>query len=128
MKHSRTSTTASATQTLVNSLGWFSVGLGVLELFAPRQVAGPLGLETRSGLLRSYGLRELAAGFGILLSRRPAAWLWARAAGDVLDMATVAPQLTSRNESVQKATSVAALAIGAVAALDVYCAMKLAQQ
>lgn len=119
---------ATSTQTLVNGLGWFSVGLGLLELLAPRQLAAPLGLEKRSGLVRSYGLRELAAGLGILLSRRPAAWLWARAAGDMLDMATVAQQLTSNDESVQKANSFAALAIGAVAALDVYCAMRVAEQ
>lgn len=52
----------------------------------------------------------------------------ARAAGDVLDMAAVAPQLASKDESVQRANSFAALAIGAIAALDVYCAIKLAQQ
>lgn len=128
MSRSHNVAETSSTQTIANSLGWFSVGLGLLELLAPRQVATPLGLERHSGLVRSYGLRELAAGLGILLSRRPAAWLWARAAGDMLDMATVAPQLTSNDESVQKANSVAALAIGFVAALDVYCAMKLAQQ
>jgi hypothetical protein len=128
MKHSEVAMTASTTQAIANGLGWFSVGLGLLEFFAPRQLATPLGLEGRSGLLKSYGLRELAAGLGILLSRRPAAWLWARAAGDALDMATVAPQLTSRDDTVQKANAFAALAIGAVAALDVYCALKLARQ
>lgn len=51
-----------------------------------------------------------------------------RAAGDILDMATVTPQLTSREERVQRANSLVALAIGAVAVLDVYCALRIAQQ
>ncbi|KAF2989998.1 hypothetical protein OGR47_17720 [Methylocystis sp. MJC1] len=70
----------------------------------------------------------MAAGLGILLSGRPAPWLWARAAGDVLDMAAVAPQLSSKDETVQRASGFAALTIGAIAALDVCCAIKLAQQ
>lgn len=119
---------APSTRTLANGLGWFSLGLGLLEVIAPRRFAGSLGVEKRASLFQTYGLREIAAGLGILLSGRPAPWLWARAAGDVLDMAAVAPQLASKDESVQRANSFAALAIGAIAALDVYCAIKLAQQ
>ncbi|MGJ0509815.1 MAG: hypothetical protein ACR652_22365 [Methylocystis sp.] len=115
---------APSLETIVSGLGWFSIGLGLLEFFAPRQVAAPLGMERRAGLVQSYGLREMIAGLGILLSRRPAAWLWARAAGDVLDMAAVAPQMASTNKSVQQANNLAALTIGLIAALDVYCAMK----
>jgi hypothetical protein len=110
-------------QTIVNGLGWFSLGLGLLEFLAPKRLAGPLGMEKKASLLQTYGLREMAAGLGILLSRRPSPWLWARAFGDVLDMATVAPKLGSRDESVQKASGAAAVAIGLVAALDVYFAM-----
>ncbi len=121
-------TASSSTQSLVAGLGWFSISLGLMELFAPRRVAASLGIERRSGLLQTYGLREIMAGLGILVSSRPTAWLWARAAGDVLDMATVAPQLSSGDRNVQKASGFAAIAIAAVAALDVYCAVKLAQQ
>jgi hypothetical protein len=119
---------APSARTLANSLGWFSIGLGLLEVLAPKRLASPLGMEKSSTLLQTYGLREMIAGLGILLSGRQAPWLWARAAGDVLDMAAVAPQLGSREESVQRANSFAVLAIGAIAALDVYCAIKLAQQ
>jgi hypothetical protein len=117
-----------STRTLANGLGWFSLGLGILELVAPRRVAAPLGMEKSAALLQAYGMREMIAGLGILLSGRATPWLWARAAGDVLDMAAVAPQLSSGDERVQKANGLAALMIGAVAALDVYCAIKLAQQ
>jgi hypothetical protein len=116
-----------STEAIVNGLGWFSLGLGFLEFFAPKSVGRPLGMERQSTLLQTYGLREMIAGLGVLLSRRPAAWLWARAFGDVVDMATVAPKLGSRDASVRKANGLAALAIGLVAALDVYYAMKTAR-
>ncbi len=123
MKQGKMMQRSSPTQTIVNGLGWFSLGLGLLEFLAPKRLAQPLGMERQSSLLQTYGLREMAAGFGILMSRRPTPWLWARALGDVLDMATVAPKLGSRDEGIQKANGTAALAIGLVAALDVYCAM-----
>lgn len=119
----KTMRSASPQTIVVNGLGWFSLGLGLLELFAPGRLARPLGMERRTGLLQTYGLREIIAGLGILLSRRPTAWLWARAAGDALDTAAVAPKLNGRNESMQRASGMAALAIGLVAALDVYFAM-----
>ncbi len=119
---------APSTQALANGLGWFSIGLGLVEIFAPGRLSQYLGMRRSQGLLQAYGLREIAAGLGILASGRPTPWLWARAAGDVLDMATVAPQLGSKDETVQKANGFAAFAIGAIAALDVYCAIKLAQQ
>ncbi len=109
---------------LVAGLGWFSIGLGLLEFFAPRRVAAPLGIENRSALVQTYGLREMIAGLGILLSRRPAAWLWARAAGDVLDMAAVAPQMASSNKRIRQANNLAALAIASIGLLDVYYAMR----
>lgn len=72
---------------LARALGWFSIGLGLMEIVAPRRMAGRLGLRGRHGLVRAFGLRELAAGTVILLDdgRNPA-WLWARVAGDLMDL------------------------------------------
>ncbi len=123
LTHQNATQPSATTGAIVSGLGWFSLGLGLVEFLAPRSLARPLGMEGQSSLLQTYGVREIIAGLGILMSRRPTAWLWARALGDVLDMATVAPKLGSRDATVQKATGLAALAIGAVAALDVYCAM-----
>jgi hypothetical protein len=40
---------------LARGLGWFSVGLGLAELFAPRQVAAIAGVsKKRTGLIRMY--------------------------------------------------------------------------
>ena len=38
---------------------------------------------------RMHGLREIAIGTGLLMSRDPPPWLWGRVAGDVIDVATV---------------------------------------
>jgi uncharacterized membrane protein len=72
-------------------LGWLSLGLGLAEILAPRQVARLIGADddderTRTTLM-ALGVRELVSGVGLLSQSRPAAWAWARVAGDVMDLA-----------------------------------------
>src|SRR3954454_20867272 len=84
---------------LANGLGWFSIGLGAAELFAPGSVARLIGVDDDEGnraLLRFYGLREIAAGVGILTQPRPTGWLWGRVGGDLLDLATLGTAMASR--------------------------------
>ena len=59
---------------LATFLGLFSVGLGLWELMAPRQVAAATGVRSQA-LIQGYGARELGAGLGILTTPRPAGWL-----------------------------------------------------
>src|SRR3954452_14930596 len=76
-----------------SGLGWLSIGLGAGEVFAPAAVATLIGARDQSRtrrLLRAFGARELACGIGILTGRRTAGWLWARVAGDTLDLAYLA--------------------------------------
>ena len=75
---------------LARGLGWFSIGLGTVELLIPRMLTRLLGLRGQENLVRSYGLREIGTGIGILRSQDPTAWIWGRVGGDVLDIATVA--------------------------------------
>jgi len=49
--------------------GWFSLGLGVTELVAPGAIARLSGMANRKSAIRLYGLREVAAGIGILSNR-----------------------------------------------------------
>jgi len=67
-------------------LGWFSIGLGLVELLAPRRIAQAHGQPLAQPLVRGFGAREIAAGVGILAAPRSPVGLWARAAGDVLDI------------------------------------------
>ncbi|HET6149448.1 MAG TPA: SRPBCC family protein [Polyangia bacterium] len=80
-------------------VGWFSVGLGLGQLLAPRQLARLLGISdgprTRR-LIRALGIRELTAGVGLLSRRRPGRWLWARVAGDLVDLGLLGNLLRSR--------------------------------
>jgi hypothetical protein len=59
-------------------------GPGLAEMLAPGQAARTIGLGRKRRLFRLYGIRETAAGIGLLLSGQRAPWLLARAGGDML--------------------------------------------
>ena len=105
---------------LARGLGWFSIALGAVELLIPRQVGRAAGLGGREALLRTYGVREIATGIGLLVSRRPVWWMWARVAGDALDAATL-----SRGRAGRAGLSLGIVA--AIAAADVACAAALSR-
>src|SRR5689334_5578721 len=69
---------------LAHGLGWFSIGLGLIEILTPKTLERFLGIQQHRLLIRVMGLREIASGIGILAGRRPAGWLWARVAGDLV--------------------------------------------
>jgi uncharacterized membrane protein len=113
---------------LARGLGWFSIGLGLAEVFAPKGVAKLIGARgKRTGLIRVYGLREIAAGLGILTQRRPAAWVWARVAGDAVDLASLAASFASPKADRGRLMAATASVIG-VTALDVICAQQLSRR
>lgn len=93
-------------------LGWLSIALGLAEILLTRRLARAAGLQGCEGLIRLYGAREIATGAGILMSpeSKQAPWIWARVAGDVLDVATVAARVGKDNPN-------ALNAVGALAAL-----------
>jgi uncharacterized membrane protein len=111
---------------LARGLGWFSIGLGLAEVLAPRgiaKIAGSRGKNT--GMIRLFGLREIASGIAIFAQgRRPAAALWSRVAGDALDLAALAVTFASPDSSKGR-TMFATTNVLAVTALDVLCAQQL---
>lgn len=111
-------------RTLANLLGWFSLGLGAVELLAPDRLERWLGVEGRRALVQAYGLREIGTGIGILANRRPAEWVWGRVAGDALDLGTLATALSPENPR-RRNVLLAMGAVAGVAALDVVCARQL---
>lgn len=108
-------------------LGWFSIGLGLAELVAPKAVARAIGMDGREDLIRAYGLREIAAGIGILGSEHPGPWMWARAGGDALDLATLGVQVP-RSDGNLETVSAAMAAVAGVAVLDLACARALTRE
>ena len=110
---------------LAKGLGWFSVGLGLAELLAPRAIASISGVsKERTGLIRLYGLRELAAGIMIFSKEKPVEGLWSRVAGDALDLTSLGVAATSPDAKLGRVAFATANVL-AVTALDVVCAMQL---
>ncbi|MGF7159922.1 hypothetical protein FHS85_001545 [Rhodoligotrophos appendicifer] len=72
-------------------------------------------------------MREIATGIGILASEDPTPWIWGRVAGDVLDIATLAPGLSADNPR-RDTVAVAMGLVGAVTAVDIACARSLGQR
>lgn len=107
--------------TLADGLGWFSIGLGAVELIAPEALDEWLGIGHHETVTRLYGLREIGVGIGILSSEDPTPWLWARVAGDVLDLASLAPALDRRNPQ-RHIAATAAANVAAITAIDLFCA------
>lgn len=117
----------SANEKLARSLGYFSIALGVAELVAPRALCRAIGVSGLEPVAQAYGARELATGVAILASHDPTPWIWARVAGDLADMATVATGL--RPDNAKKDNNVLALAaLAAVTAVDVLCASGLSSE
>jgi uncharacterized membrane protein len=114
-------------QQLATGLGWFSIGLGLAKIATPNLVADLIGVrddnKTRK-VLRCYGVRELAAGSGILSQSNPSGWLWARVAGDVLDISSLCKAMIADDDDRGKGIATAAALIGVTLA-DVYCAKQL---
>ncbi len=111
---------------LARGLGWFSIGLGLTELLAPRAIGRLVGSRNHNTLVnRAYGLREIAAGVGILARFQAGwPWLWSRVAGDVMDLAALGAVLRDPQNDRGK-TAFGHRFRGRGNRLDVLCAQRL---
>lgn len=112
------------TDRLARGLGWLSIGLGLAELIYGRRLGESLGMEDKSAVLRGYGLREIGTGLAIIMADDPKMGVWARVAGDVLDLATLMPALSDANPDRDR-VRLAMAAVGALTVLDIACANAL---
>ena len=123
--NSRTGLPNTSAKRLAQGLGWFSVGLGLAELLAPRAIASISGVSNeRTGLIRLYGLRELASGIAIFSQEKPTEAMWSRVAGDALDLVSLSVACTSPEAKRGRITFATANVL-AVTALDLICAKQL---
>jgi hypothetical protein len=79
----------SAADRLARGLGWFSIGVGLTELFASGQITRALGLDGKEAMVKAFGAREIASGI-LSLSSEKRLGLWSRVLGDGLDIAMLA--------------------------------------
>ncbi len=114
----------SAHDTLARGLGWFSIGLGLAEILAPRALCRALGMEGREALIQAYGAREVATGAAILMSHDPTPWIWGRVAGDALDLATLATGFEGDNPRAGT-LALATAAVAGVTLADIVCVQGL---
>ncbi len=121
---------------MAKALGWFSMGLGLTQILAPRQLCRVTGLNGQEGLMQAFGLREIVSGVGLLASgdstKHLARWMWSRVAGDALDLALLGTAAATNNgwfdEQRRKRALTALGTVAPLAALDVACAQFLSAQ
>jgi uncharacterized membrane protein len=108
-------------------VGWFSIGLGLPQVAAPRDFAQAIGVSGDADsqtVVRLVGLRELACGVGIVARPRSSAWFWARVAGDLMDLALLGRALSSGGAK-RNRTAAAAAAVVGIAVQDLLLARQL---
>ena len=123
---------------LERALGWFSLGLGLAQVAAPKRLGRLVGAGGHDNLMRVLGLREISAGMGILSGRNRAPWMWSRVGGDLIDLSLLAAALKSsqtrrgfwetalnRRASTRQRLVAATGAVAAVTALDLWSARRL---
>lgn len=108
-----------AAANLALTLGWFSLGVGLVSLMMPSTVARIAGIPARSAWLRAMGTRELISGAGILLRKDKPGWLWSRVAGDVMDLSLLT--LAGRKAMPQRRAVISA-ALAGITVLDLLAA------
>jgi uncharacterized membrane protein len=112
---------------LARGLGWFSIGLGLAEVAAPRAVARLIGIredDNTNSVMRAMGSREIANGVAILAQPDRARWLWSRVGGDVVDLSALGAAFNAEDADHRRLTA-ATMAVLGVTALDVLCAGKM---
>jgi uncharacterized membrane protein len=113
------------TEQLSKGLAWCSLGVGLVELMAPRALSRVIGMpDASTSVLRAFGAREVGAGLAIFNEPDRAAWLWSRVGGDAVDFSYLASGLNDgQNNNTRIGITMAAVA--AITALDVMCAQEL---
>lgn len=118
------SATNGSPQHLGAFLGAFSLGLGLAEVAAPRWVARQAGIPASSAnLVRLCGVREILTGIGVLTPGTRTGGLWARVAGDALDLALLGSSFGKSGANAER-LGIASAAVLGVSALDLLGAMK----
>lgn len=115
---------------LARGLGWFSIGLGLAQIAAPRSMARMIGVDdddTNRNTLFAIGVREIASGVGILTRTHPTGPVWTRVGGDVMDLALLGRALRSDGAQRERVAAATAAVLG-VTILDVLAGKQLSRE
>ncbi|NPD68598.1 hypothetical protein HN018_01675 [Lichenicola cladoniae] len=94
------------------ALGWFSIGLGVSQF---------IGADR---LRCMFGGRRTGIGIALPTASDPTPWVWARVAGDGLDLGSLAGGFRTGSPS-KGNRLLALLVVAATGAVDVACARRI---
>jgi hypothetical protein len=109
-------------------LGFFSIGLGLLEVAAPGRLAKWLGAEGKpmKTVIALFGARELFAGGMLLRGPAVSTNVWNRVIGDAMDLAALG--LTFGRSNRKGAVAAALAFVGGATVLDALTARGLDEQ
>ncbi|KQW29008.1 hypothetical protein ASE36_11055 [Rhizobium sp. Root274] len=106
----------SSSDRLARNLGWFSIGLGLVELFAAHRLTRTLGMEGQETMVQAAGLREIGTGM-MTLSVDKELGLASRLAGDGIDVVTLGAAMHADNPK-QDNVAIALVLVAGVTLLD----------
>jgi uncharacterized membrane protein len=115
---------------VARGLGWLSVGLGLAQIAAPRGVARMIGVdddEANRNTIFTIGVRELAAGVGILTREHPVGPVWTRVGGDIMDLALLGRALRNDDARRNRLAVITAAVVG-LTILDAVIGQGLARE
>lgn len=104
-------------------LGWFSIGLGLMEMVAPGRMTRMLGVEGSERMVRACGMREIGSGL-LCLSLNKELGLWSRVAGDGLDLTALLAALKEDNPQ-RDNVRLAMMLVGGIFLLDLLTAQSV---
>ena len=108
-------------------MGWASFGLAAAFVAAPGRIARTFGLEGKENLIRAFGAQEVVAGIGALsVDSTPA--MWARAAGDVVHIGTLATGLRAQDPDQRRNAAIGLGALVGFLVVDTLIAARLAAE
>jgi uncharacterized membrane protein len=117
---------------LETGLGWYSLGLGLIQMLAPDAHNRLIGINRpgrkssrrHRATTRAIALQEISAGAGILTSRRPAGWLWARLGGDAVHLGLLVRAIRGRRDAARRRTVLAAGCVVGTGVIDTLAALR----
>ena len=106
-------------------LGIFSIALGAVEIIANRRIARAFDQDDAAtrDTLKTFGVREIAAGANLLAAPAHSTNMWNRVVGDAIDMAALG--LAARRAPKSAAIWGAVAFVAAAAAVDYITARAL---
>ena len=110
---------------IYRALGWFSFGLGAIQLTMPNRFLTMIGImptPMRRVVTRLVGVRELGVVPGLLTDSRPVGWLAARVVGDIIDLAMLSRARRAEDTN-RGAVTAAMAAVTGIFAIDLGAAI-----